>query len=222
MLVAKVWFLRLACLAPALLVTLAAVPRITSGLALEAAFPVPTYIAMNVSLPTKSYKAAAALLARASASDGETQILRAEAARLGGVPDREVVPIVENGLSSDPASSRGWTLLSETLTHTDRARSAKALGIALELSPYDYFLAGRRTRDGAALWDILPADSRALLIRQAALLWTEPLLHREIIPTLSAPGGAALMTRALSDDPDQIRKLNQWVLRHRLGIGPQD
>jgi hypothetical protein len=207
---------------PALLVTLAAVPRIATGIALESAFPVPTYIAMNVRLPDKSYKAAATLLNRASQSDGDTQILRAEAVHLGGAPNSEVGPIIQNGLSSDPASSRGWTLLSETLISTNRARSAKALGIALELAPYDYYLAGRRARDGAALWDALQADSRELLIRQAALLWTEPLLHGEIMPTLSAPGGAALMARALSEGPDQIRKLNQWVARHRLGIGPQD
>lgn len=218
----KIWALRFALLLPAVFVTALAVPRMISGLALEAAFPVPAYIAKNVILPRKTYAAAANALSHASLADGETQIFRAEAAHFAGEPDARVAAIVENGLSHDPASARGWTLLCEVLRKTDRKRSAKALAIALELAPYDYFLAGRRARDGALVWDVLAQDDRAFLLRQAKLLWTEQQLHGEIIPLLDAPGGAVLMTTALKDDPDQIRKLNQWVTRHRFGIGQQD
>ena len=217
-----IWALRIGLLLPAVLVSVLAIPRFVSGLALEAAYPVPPYIAKNVVLPRKSYATAAAILSHADPSDGETQIARAEAAHLAGEPDAQVIPIVENGLSHDPASARGWTLLCEVLQRTDRARSAKALTIALELARYDYFLAGRRARDGAVLWDAIAADDRPLLLRQAQLLWTEPQLHSEIPPLLNTPGGAALMTRALSDDPQQIRSLNRWVARRRLGLPNED
>ena len=218
---AKTWLLRIGLLLPVLLVTAAAIPRIVSGLALEAAFPVPSYIVKNVVLPRKSYAAAAIVLSHADSRDGETQILRAEAAHLGGMPDAQVIPIVENGLGHDPAYARGWTLLSELLRQTDRARASKALTIALELAPYDYFLAGRRARDGAMLWDAMSDDGRGLLLRQAGLLWSEPQLRDQVMPLLDTPGGAALMTRALKDNPDQIRALNRWVARRRFGIGPQ-
>jgi hypothetical protein len=217
----KTWTLRIGFLLPVVLVTAAAIPRIVSGLALETAFPVPSYIVKNVVLPRKSYAAAAVVLSHADPRDGETQILRAEAAHLGGTPDAQVIPIIENGLSHDPAYARGWTLLSELLQQTDRVRASKALTTALELAPYDYFLAGRRARDGAMLWDVVSEDGRALLVRQAGLLWTEKQLRDQIIPLLDTPGGAALMTRALGDNPDQIRALNRWVAKHRFGIGPQ-
>ena len=218
----RIWALRIGLLLPAVLVSALAIPRFISGLALEAAYPVPPYIAKNVILPRKTYAAAAEVLSHADPRDGETQIVRAEAAHLAGEPDATVLPIIENGLSHDPASARGWTLLCEVLQRTDRARSAKALIIALELARYDYFLAGRRARDGAVLWDAIAPDDRSLVLRQAQLLWTEPQLHSEILPLLSAPSGAALMTRALSDDPQQIRKLNRWVARRRLGLPEQN
>jgi hypothetical protein len=218
----KAWIIRLCLLLPPILLMVLAVPRFISGIALERAFPVPPYIVKNVILPRKSYATAAEILSHASPQDGETQILRAEAAHMAGQSDRIVRPIVENGLSTDPANARGWTLYSEVLRATDRKHSAKALGIALELAPYDYFLAGRRARDGAMIWDAMLPDDKPFLLRQAALLWSEPILHPEIFPLLNTPGGPALMTQALKDDPDQIRALNQWVARHRLGIGPQN
>jgi hypothetical protein len=219
---ARIWTLRIGLLLPAVLVVAAAVPRLVSGLALESAFPVPAYIVKNVTLPRKSYAAAAAVLAHADSRDGETQILRAEAAHMGGVPDGQVIPIVENGLRHDPASARGWTLLSELLLPTDRARAGKMLTTALELGPYDFFLAGRRARDGARLWDAMPQDGQSLVLRQARLLWTETQLRDQLIPLLDTPGGAVLMTRALDNDPSQIRDLNRWVARHRFRIGPQN
>jgi hypothetical protein len=218
----KTWMLRALFLLPAVLLTIAAIPRLVSGLAQEAAFPVPAYIEKNFPLPRKSYDVAATALSHAPPADGATQIARAEAAHLAGNDDALVIPILENGLSHDPASARGWTLLSEVLRKTDRARSAKALAISLEIAPYDFFLAGRRARDGALVWDVLAADARPALLRVAAQLWNEASLHGEIVPLLNTPGGAALMTRALADDPNQIRELNRWVTRQRFGIGRRD
>ena len=215
---AKTWMLRIGLLLPVVLVTVAAIPRIVSGLALETAFPVPSYIVKNVVLPRKSYAAAAIVLSHADPRDGETQILRAEAAHSGGAPDSQVIPIVENGLGYNPTSARGWTLLSELLMSSDRQRAGKVLITALEMAPYDYFLAGRRARDGALLWDVIPDDGRPLLLRQTRLLWTEAFLHDELLPLVQTPGGAPLMTRALGEDPVTIRALNRWVAMRRLGI----
>src|SRR5476649_1952984 len=131
---AKTWMLRIGLLLPVVLVTAAAIPRIVSGLALETAFPVPSYIVKNVVLPRKSYAAAAIVLSHADPRDGETQILRAEAAHSGGAPDSQVIPIVENGLGYNPTSARGWTLLSELLMSSDRQRAGKVLITALEMA----------------------------------------------------------------------------------------
>jgi hypothetical protein len=212
------WILRFGLVLPALLVVVLAVPRFSSGLALEAAYPVPPYIAKNVTVTRHAYLATAAILSHASPDDGETEIVRAEAAHLAGLPDAGVVPVVESGLARAPGSARGWTLLSELLEHTDRSRGAKALVTAIELARYDYFLAARRACAGVVLWDAVAVDDRPLVLRQIGLLWSEPPLRPGILHLLDTPGGPALMSRALHDDPQQIRLLNRWVARRRLGI----
>jgi hypothetical protein len=219
---AQDWLLRIALLMPAVFLTLAAVPRFVSGLAWEAAFPVPVAMSINAPQTPHAYTAAASILAHADPADGEAQIARAQAAIYAGEPSANVVPILEDGLAHAPASALGWTLLSELLSRTDRGRAAVALGLALELAPYDYFLAGRRARAGAGLWEALPDDARRDLLRQTQLLWGDKSLHKELRPLLRAPGGAMLITRAFADQPDDLRAINRMVLRERLGLSRGD
>jgi hypothetical protein len=206
----------LLALAAALLLVLA-VPRYVAGLAVDATFPVPAGIASNRIFSPQVYRKTAALLSEAAKGDGEAQITRAQALWLSGADPATVLPIAELGITHSPTSIQGWTLLAEILPGRDPAGAAKALSLALELSPYDYWLVGRKTRAGAALWNELAPDARAQVITQARLLWTQPEMRPQILPLLKAQGGAALMTRAIAD-PDEIRALNRYAARMRLGL----
>ncbi len=47
---------------------------------------------------------------------------------------------------------------------------------------------------------------------------TNERFHDQLIALLDGPGGAALVTRALAGDPDQIRALNRGLARERLEL----
>ena len=202
-----------------LLIVALALPRFISGLAYDTAFPIPAGMAANRIYSKEVYAKTAAVLALADSDDGETQIARAEAAWRAGAPPHLIQPIIERALAHSPASIQGWTLLSEVAQLRDRAKGTAALTISLELSPYDYWLIGRKSRAGAPLWDALSPDSRDMLLRQARLLWKNESLRSEIEPLLAVKGGPQLMTRAIADD-EIIRALNRMVARKRLGLSP--
>jgi hypothetical protein len=206
---------RLLLLAPALVLALVAGHRLLSGLANDAAFPVPVYMAANVRLPPAAYQHAYDALGQASPRDGEALIARAEAGAQAGDADETVTRIVAQGLSQVPSSAAGWTLLAEL-----RARGAEdaggALTTAFQFAPYDYWLAGRRAELGAALWPRLSPETQERVMRQTRMLWSEPGLRRHIRPLLRAAGGRALVTRAFAQSPGDLRELNRWVAREQL------
>jgi hypothetical protein len=211
----SLWLFRLVLLAPAALLLFAAVPRFQAGLAVDAAFPVPAYLVMNAELPVDSYRAAAVVLAKANPQDGRSLIERAEAAARAGTAPQTVEDLLSAGLARSPASVRGWSLLAEQVASQEPARGVAYLSQSYLLGPYEYFVAGKRSRTAAILWNDLPAKPREIALRQTKLLWSETLLHSEIGPLLSVQGGSALMTLAFKDDPEEMRALNRWLATER-------
>jgi hypothetical protein len=206
---------RILLLAPAVALLIPAIPRLYSGTAVEAAFPVPVYMAMDVVLPHAAYEGAARALSHAAAQDGEARIAQAEAAALAGHPAAEIAALLQAGLTRAPMSVRGWTLLAE-LPPTGPAPRRQALRNAIALGPYEVSLSGRRVRRAALLWEEMTPEAREATLRQARLLWREPALRGQIRPLLRAPGGAVLLTRAFAQDPASLAALNRWAVRDRL------
>ena len=196
---------------PALAVMLLAVPRLIGGVALEAVFPIPSRMEMNVPLEPVDYRHALKTLSSSNGSDGEAWILRAEAAALAGEPGASAM--AAEGLSRIPASTRAWILIAET--SPDTAMRKRALERLLRLFPHEYWLAGRKVSVGAALWPELSEEARAALLVEAKRLWTEPTLRTQLWPVLAGEGGSELLTRAFADDPEGLREMNRWVALRR-------
>jgi hypothetical protein len=83
--------------------------------------------------------------------------------------------------------------------------------VALTLGPYDYWIAGRRARAAAGLWNVLPPDDQSAAERQARLLWDVPLLRPEIPALLRTADGAHLLAQAMGNDPQNVREINRWL-----------
>lgn len=209
------WCCRLGLLLPAALLVAIAIPRYQSGRAVDSAYPVPAYTIMNFALPANSYRAAADALAEADPRDGRTLIERAEIASLAGLSRNEVVSLLEDGLARAPASARGWTILAEQTAGGNKTRAANALAHSLLLGPDEYYLAAKRARVAATVWDALPSDAADAALGQARNLWKEGGLNREIPDLLALKGGPELMTRAFRDDPEDLRALNRWLAAER-------
>jgi hypothetical protein len=190
------------------------------GVAVEAAIPVPVYMIAQIKMPLVAYRDATAALAGADVRDGAYRIARAEAALRSGVPPGGEISELTEGLTDQPASTRGWTLLSAALIPVDRQKAARSLSTALLLAPNDYWLVGPRAQIGALLWSDLDSDSRTLVLQQTRDLWTEPDLRGQLRALLASPAGVALVGRAYADDPDEIRRMNRWLSAAR--VSPAD
>ena len=201
-------------LAPAVILLWLALPRFFGGLALDATFPVPAGMATNRVFGRETYARTAAVLAVADPADGETQLLRAQAIVQSGAPALVVRPMVERALGQAPASIQGWMLLAEVSLGADPEAAARALEVAIDLSPQDYWLVGRKARAGAQLWDRLDAEARPNLLYQARQIWAEPSLRSELLPLIRVQGGSALMTRAIARR-EEIRAINRYISRLR-------
>jgi hypothetical protein len=206
---ACIWVLRTVIFAPAVVLASLALPRLMSGLALLLVLPVPYVIDANGQLPARAYKAAQNVLAHVSTFDGQAKIWQAGAAYLAASPVEDVRSILVPALERTPSSPEGWTLLAEIEAPGNPKRAASALGLALQLAPFDYWLASRRANAGARLWDALSMEERDSLLRQTRLLWSEKQLRDKIVSLFAAPEGAALAGRAFANDPDILRELNR-------------
>lgn len=189
--------------------------RLQDGLALDAAVPVPTMMIAQVRMPERAYANAQRVLAGADDRDGTAVIARTEAAIHAGAPALSVVPDLEKGLVAQPASARGWLLLSHIYADRDRPKAARCLAIALQLAPHNYWLAGSLARQSAALWPLLDAASQSRALDQARVLWREPTLRPQLRVLLASAGGSALVTRAYSTDPLEITFINRWLSYER-------
>lgn len=214
---ATAWIFRIALLLPPVALLTVAVPRFEAGLAVDAAFPVPIYVVMNLPLPVDTYRTASDLLSQADAADGATQVIRAEIASRSGEPQAKVLELARNGLSHSPWSARGWLILAEQASQNDPKNAAAALGHSITLGPFEYYLTGRRTRAGGALWNNLSPDGQEASLRQARLLWTTPQLSPDLMATLNSFYGSAMITRAFQNDPEELRALNRWAASVRRG-----
>jgi hypothetical protein len=185
------------------------------GLAMDAAIPVPVYMIAQIAMPKIAYEDAAIALGRADGRDGEAQIARAEAGLRGGALRPSTVSELIQGLVQEPASARGWMLLSEAWPLADKSRAARALSLALLLAPNEYWLAGSRAHDAARLWLSLDADAQKHALDQTQLLWREPPLRGQLRALLASPAGVALVSRAFVHDPSELRAMNRWLARAR-------
>ena len=204
------WLRRAGSFTLPIVLVLVAAPRFVSGLATEAAFPIPIYLSMNVRVPTESYRIARDRLMRADPSDGDAKIAQAEAGIYSGANPISTVQILEEGLSLAPASARGWMLLAEQSAHSDTKRAALALTVSLELDEFDYWLVDRRIRDAALLWHVMPVAGKGYTFRQIRLIWQTPILRARIEPLLAEQGVAAIFSRAFAGDRETLRAINRW------------
>ncbi len=202
-------------LVPAVVLAFAAVPHFLDGLAVDAAIPAPVYMIAPGPMPKSAYEAAVTPLGRADPRDGDAAIARGEAALRSGARPLSQVPALSEGLTQEPASARGWTLLSEAWMPTDKRKAARALAQALLLAPNEYWLAGARVQDAALLWPYLDGDTRAQALDQTRALWEEPLLRSQIRPLLISPDGKHLLERAFPNQKNKIGDIHWWLSRER-------
>ena len=204
------WLARGGFVATPVILWICAALRIGPAVAAAVAFPVPTYMTMNVSLPRSDYVRAAKALANADPSDGDAAITRAEASwrAYGSRVDTEKLLI--EGLAHAPMNAQGWVLLAEIDANAEPERAMAAFCLSLSLAPLDYWLAGRRARDGV-IWNKLYAECPDAMFRQVRLLWESPTLHQELLLFLARPGAPALIGRAFGADPEGLRAINRWL-----------
>ena len=199
-------------LIPALVLCVYAIPHFMNGVAVDGAIPVPNYMIAQIAMPKPAYVDAVMALRQASPRDGYAAIARAEAALHAGAPPFSQAPVLAQGLTQEPASARGWLLLSNVwASTTDKKKAAQALAQALLLAPHEYWLIGLRARQAAFLWPYLDADTQALALEQARMLWEEPILRGQLQPLLSSPEGVRLVARAFAGQPDEIREMNRFL-----------
>jgi len=200
---------------PALVLGFFAATHFFDGLATDAAIPVPVYMVAQIAMPKAAYEDATAALARADTRDGTAAIERAEAGLRSGVSPAGQVPVLTQGLQHEPASARGWMLLSEALQPTDKAAAARALSQALVLAPREYWLVEARAQDAALLWDHLDAESQARALEQTRMLWQEPILRGQLRRLLLTQDGVDLVARAFAGRQDEVREMNRWLSAER-------
>ncbi|HWF63439.1 MAG TPA: hypothetical protein VN685_02385, partial [Rhizomicrobium sp.] len=135
-----------------------------------------------------------------------------------GRPPELALSIVEDGLSHAPADARGWILLASLLKDRDPQGAAKALALAFELAPLEYYLIVPRTALGAQLWDHLSNPERRKILSDAHAIAVNPARRDDLRVLLDTPAGATLVTRALGNDPEGIRKLNRDLAREALHL----
>jgi hypothetical protein len=200
---------------PGVALGLFAWPHLLNGLALDAAIPVPIYMIRQTPMLQSAYRRAAHALVGADLRDGDAQTAAAEAATRAGGPAQAQIARLEQAVRDAPAEPRGWLLLSEALLPVDRKRAASALEQALVLAPYDYWIAGRRARDAVVLWGNLDFEAREMALRQVQFLWDEPSLRSGLVELLSTASGVAIVRRAFSQRPGDLRDLNRWMSKAR-------
>lgn len=205
---------RVLLLAPALALAIFGYDRFCDGLAQDGAVPVPVYMIAHRPLPERAYVHAAESLAGANDRNGEAMLQRAEARMRAGQSAAVVSESIRDGLLRQPASPRGWLLLSEVRAFGNKAGAVRALSQSLMLGPREYWLILPRLIDAAKLWADLDADTQASVLAQVRLLWETPALKEQMLTLCQSPEGAALVTRAFT--PDKVRDINRWLRLERL------
>lgn len=201
------------CLISLLIISAARI--FSSGRAKERAFPVPLALATNFRLAPELYEGAAKALRDASQQDGEAQLALIDAENQNANKPENLRDIAESAIVSAPASARVWTTYSETISQQRPHQAATALGQALLLAPYDYYLALRRAKLSARLWPYLEPDTRRSATWQVKLLWEHTELRNDLFSLLGTPEGIVLINNTFSQEPDTLRSINRWVSARR-------
>lgn len=212
------WAVRILLAMPVIAIVLMAVPRLATGLLLQRAFPATAYIETNTPLPASSYGKVAEILSHASRSDGESELIQAEAAINAGAPAQFVIPAVRQALANAPLSARGWIILASLLTEQDPKKAAAALTLAFDLAPDDYYLIFPRTLVAASLWKELPSRVRTLLLKDVSAMASDPNKRSQLRLLLAKPGGGTLVSRAFAGRPDALRALNRSLTLETLHL----
>lgn len=196
---------------PAFCIIFVACPRIVDGRARDAALPVPSSMVLGRTLPHGAYLAAANSLREASRTDGEAQIVRAEALILANGSPQEVTPLLEVGLKGAPANVRGWLLLTMANAKENPRLATRALSLALTLAPFDYWTAAMKAKTASLLWDELTADQRQEAITETQALWDQPIMRDHLLGLLSTKQGTRLVARAFANRREDLISINRWV-----------
>jgi hypothetical protein len=204
-------------LIPAAALALLAIPRLETGLLLEKAFPATSYIETNTPLPGASYREAARVLMGAT-GDPDTVLLQAEAAINAGVPPATIVAEVSRALAKSPLSARGWIILASLWTNTDHIKAAKALTMAFDLAPREYYLMLPTMLVGAPLFSDLPDRVRNGLLSDVRNLTDDRQQRGQLRLLMARPAGADLVVRAFAGRPEALRQLNRDLAREKLGL----
>lgn len=209
-------------LAVPVLLVIMAWPRLTAGLALTSTLP-----AMNDRLYARpasdaSLKAAAANFAVAVPGDGESSIWRAEMLALLAKGDpgklRTVRQMLIDGLKTEPANTRGWTLLCEIDARLSPMDGAVCFDTAFYVGPYDWYTSRRRSMLSAALWPLLDQDTKDSAARRIKLMWDTQIGDdypmRDVLYAVDKqPSGPALLQAAFVTDPPELRAFNRWLIQ---------
>lgn len=202
-------------LLPAIFLGSFSLSHIADGIAVEKAIPIPNYLIMHKLVQPSTYRDAMIALKNAAGDNGEAEIIRAESAANLGVPPLTQVKILESGLKHQPASARGWLLLSEAYQKNDKKKAAAYLSTAMMLAPRDYWLIGIRVRDAAVLWTELNFETKKNTLEQAQMLWDVPLLHDQLRAVLASADGVQIIKLAFKNRPDDVREMNRWLATQR-------
>jgi hypothetical protein len=208
-------FVSVALLLPAIALGWLAMSHWRDGLAVDEAIPVPAYMVAQIPMPKVAYEDAVRALGRADPRNGWAHIARAEAARREGAAPQAQIPEIVAGLTLSPASSRGWTLLSEAWLPVDKRQAAKMLSQALLLGPNDFWLVGPRAQDASVLWPYLDQDTKELALVQTRMLWEVPALRGQLRVLLRAASGVSLASQAFKNRQDEVRQMNRWLAIER-------
>lgn len=208
--------IRFVLLLPAAVLCICGYAHFRDGAVVDAAIPVPSRMTALIPVPRVAYVDADNVLREADARDGEALIARAEAQMHATKPSVAQTPLLIAGLSQEPASLRGWVLLSQARQSEDRAKAAQALSQALLLGPYDYWNVYLRARQAASLWSALSPDEQAEALEQTRMLWEVPVLRTRLRQFLFDPDDVSLAARAFVGRNDEVRQMNRWLEEQRL------
>lgn len=198
-------------LVPGILLAVFGFAQFRDGLARDAAIPVPVYMVAQIPIPKAAYVSAVDELSRADPRDGQAMIAAAEARLHAGEPAARLAIALTEGVMHQPASARGWTLLSEALYPSQKNAAARAFSQALALAPREFWLVGMRVKDASSMWASLNTETQAAALTQTRLLWQEPSLHGQLKQLLQTDEGRALVARAFG--PEDVRSINRWYAR---------
>jgi hypothetical protein len=207
---------------PPLFLIVLALPRFQAGIPLPSVQRVLLERLAARAVAPQRLEIAQRALSGSLPGDGENHLWRAEllallAGRDDGLLERARVLTIE-GLTFEPASPRGWTLLCEIDVAMRRSDAAQCLDTAFFIGPFDWFVASRRTALSVYLWPGLDADTRDAAARRLRLLFENPQLRDIDFEIARTANGKAMLAAAFRSDPKMLAMFNRLPLQQ----GPPD